>query len=260
MLAYIPEGSNSRLNENEGRIKINCLGVLPHLPRLNLNLSNSKIHMKKVITQSPPRQVKFPQILQSALSRLEYLIDSPLLLRGRSRHIKAMYPARREAIEVLLRVMIQHACLAFDGAVLAIGKSGQARPLVVSEMARMAGIGEKRAKRAFADMRELGLISSSQQIRRQGPAGLEVSPVLRQLTSLFWKALSLWSQFVEAVKYSAKNTKLRIILPFKNIVSSIKGARNKLFLLMSQCQARYGPQCKGGHNSLAACLLCKSLR
>lgn len=219
----------------------------------------------------PPQ---FPYLIQNALVRLPYLIEKCLYLRPGM--WKAMRQERQDSMLALLEAFVRHACLALDGSLVKIAGNA-AMPLTVKQMAAMVNKPTRNIDRILFDLRSLGLLTSSTQIRRKGPYGLEVAPVLRSFTTKFWGMLGLLSQFIAAVKYAAENSKIRIAWRFKRVSGHKKTAaaspqvdgalqekerqrQNALFQEFTSCLMRHSTGCLGGYASEDACALCRKLR
>lgn len=217
---------------------------------------------------------KYPQLIQNALTRLPYLIEKCLYLRPGI--WRAMRPERQSALLVLLDGLVRHACLALDGGLVKMAGNA-AMPLTIKQMAGMVNKPTRNVDRTLFDLRALGLLTSSTQIRRKGPYGLEVAPVLRAFTTKFWGMLGLLSQFIAAVKYASENSHIHIAWRFKRVSGhgrktaaspKVDGAllekerqrNNSLFLEFTACLERHGTGCLGGYASEDACALCRKMR
>lgn len=227
----------------------------------------------------------FPFIVQSTITRLVGLVDQDAVKHGRAGIWRAMRKERREGLVLLLMVLVKAAAMQFDGAAVKIIDKKHAFPLTVADMARLSKQGKRRVERELEDLRNLGLISSSQQVRRQGPFGLECGPVLRCFTRKFWELLGLWSQFVESVKYATKYGSLTLVWKFvrvaNNYIHNLKKItgelierekkrknsdlqsfvkqRNLWFMQIQSCFVKHGSGCNGGFMADDACKFCKNI-
>lgn len=180
-------------------------------------MPDSLAHAAAAATGTAVRK-RGPLLLLLAPEKLDRLfeIGSPILFcNGR---VRSMRTERIGSIRRLLTVMIRAACLQHDGApcqVTKTPKGKEARPLTVPELAHRAGIGTRNAERCLSDLRDSGWLGRTPQVRRKNGLGMMgVAPVLRIFTAAFWRALGLWSLFVESVRYATtEQAPIRMRLP-----------------------------------------------
>lgn len=216
------------------------------------------------------RAKRGPLLLLLAPEKLKLLFEtgSPILSCGG--RIRSMRTERVGSIQRLLTVMLRAACLQHDGSpcqVTKTEKGKEARPLTVPELAQRAGLGIRNAERCLRDLRDAGLLGRTPQIRRKNGLGmLGVAPVLRIFTAAFWRALGLWSLFVDSVRYAAEQAPIRMRIPLTWIgTTGRRMPRQKPVPLDRQladlaqiCLHEKGGSCDGDSRKL--CQICRATR
>ena len=202
-----------------------------------------------------------PLALSLAQNRIDSLFNCMFVLYADDRTHK-MRSERIESLKIVLRELLNAACLQHDGIFLSVF-NGQGRALTVGDIAARTKFTEKKVKRCLHDLRACGLLHSEEQFKRQTRFGqFLVSPVLRSFTKLFWQSLHLWELFIKSVKKAQQGKKIRLKRPVyeKNFAkcSTPEQAKN-IFMCALECKSTYGEHCTGGHMSENICILCKKL-
>lgn len=178
-----------------------------------------------------PRRLKWvvtmskPFLLQRAVTQVSSLFSSSSILFGREISAKrCMRGDRIRSSIALVTVMLNHCLLQKDGVISHIDMTTRkARPMPVSELARLAGLTYKTAHRCIRDLVELDLLVVEKQIKRKSLGGpLEVSVCVRKLTDRFWEMLGLLKKYRQAVAWAKQTAKYIFLYTFKRIKVKVR--------------------------------------
>lgn len=138
-------------------------------------------------------------------------------------------------------------------------------------------VNQRTVERIIHDLKDIGLLQSEKQFSRIINGNLTVSAVWRIFTKLFWDMFSLWSLFVESVKYACTHPRLVQNFPLKRVGKKLgdkftrahkitdeqqrQSAKNNImFKDMCSCpNLKYAKICRGGKKPGEICALCHSL-
>lgn len=114
---------------------------------------------------------------------------------------------RFDALQAVLRVILQHCDLSREGAVMRrvpCGKQTIVLPCTVAKLAEEAGLGLRRTWRCLHDLVSTGLLQSPKQVRKSiGPNLWRCCTVRRSLTAKFWDLLGLTKQYLHDMGHQA---------------------------------------------------------
>lgn len=121
-------------------------------------------------------------------------------------------------IYALLNVILQHSLLKKDGLICNMCGTW-AKVMPISELACLAGVHYKAARRGMDDLVSLGYIEKERQIKRKNKTTqrLEVYPVARRLTLKFWEALGLKREYLKAVAWAKQHDLRKVFYKFKEV-------------------------------------------
>lgn len=178
--------------------------------------------------------MSYPYLFQNAVSKLDQIFSSTSILFGR--YISRQRSMRSDRIQnciALLTVMVQHSLLQVGGMISHIDSQAHtARPMPVSEMARLANITTKTAHRCIKDLEELKLLVCEKQRKQKVEDGqIKVSVCIRRLSEKFWKMVGLLGAYRNAVNWAKRIPRYRVLL----------GAAKKIQLKIKQVVNKFAP-------------------
>lgn len=222
------------------------------------------------------RKNQFPQIIQSAILRIESFVQSRMKY-SRPGKYRAMRTERASSLVILLTALCKKAVLCYDGIFCKV-INNVCFPLTVADMTKISGLSQRNVQRCLHDLQDMNYLTASRQMKRPGEDGeLEVGPVLRRLTEKFWRDCGLWSAFVAAVKYAVEHARVRLAWSFKKISQKTKALaaalapapdkvpksdrqrQNAIFMQYLDCSSKH-PGCLGSYASSEVCSLCRRMR